>query len=320
MTVAMLNPPTPKSAALSTHLEGEAFAVRTQGLAKRYGRETALGGVDVQVPEGAVYVLAGANGAGKSTLLRSFLGLVRPDAGGVEVLGLDPRRNGAAVRAQIGYVPEGVETGYRWMRAGRLLQHHAAYYPSWDVDYAARLCRILDVRPERRIAHLSKGQTRRVQLVMALAHRPPLLLLDEPTDGLDPVARDEVLGLISEHLADTGCTILVSTHLVYEVERVADHLGVLRQGQLVTQVARERLHRMLRLYRAEGPDGWVGPVDLPGTVLQRRGAGREVQFTVWGDEHEVAARITRSGAVVRDVAPLSLDDAVVTLLRAKEPW
>lgn len=320
MTVAMLNPPPPEAAALATRLDADAFAVRTEGLTKRYGRETALGGVDLQVPEGAVYVLAGANGAGKSTLLRSFLNLVRPDSGRAEVMGLDPRRSGPEVRAQIGYVPEGGETGYRWMSAGRLLEHHAAYYPSWDAEYAARLCRILEIRPDRRIAHLSKGQTRRVQLVMALAHRPPLLLLDEPTDGLDPMARDEVLGLISEHLADTGCTILVSTHLVYEVERIADHLGVLRQGRLVAQVSRERLHRMLRLYRAEGPRGWVGPSDLPGTLLQRKGAGREMQFTVWGDEHEVAAHLARSGAVVRDVTPLSLDDAVVTLLRAKEPW
>ena len=318
MTVAMLTPPTP-AARVSTRLEGDAFAVRTEGLVKRYGRETALKGVDLQVPQGAVYVLAGANGAGKSTLLRTFLNLVRPDAGTSTVLGLDPRRAAAQVRARIGYVPEGADTSYRWMRAGRLLEHHAAYFPTWDRDYAAHLSRLLEIRPERRMGHLSKGQARRVQLVAALAHRPDLLLLDEPTDGLDPVARDEVMGLLSEHLADTGCTIFVSTHLVYEVERMADHLGVLRSGGLVAQLPIEELHRKLRLYRAEGPEGWVGPADLNGAVLRRAGTGRTIQWTIWGDEQEIAERIAASGGVVREVTPLTLDQAVMTLLRSKDP-
>lgn len=319
MTIAVLNPPPRTVTAVPTRLEGGPFAVTTKGLVKRFGREIALGGVDLQAPEGSVYVLAGANGAGKSTLLRSLLNLLRPDGGRAEVLGLDPRRDGPKVRALTGYVPEGPQAGYRFMRVGQVLQHHAAYHPTWDADYAGRLSRVLDIRPERRLSQLSKGQARRLQLVMALAHRPPLLLLDEPTDGLDPVARDEVLGLLSEHLADTGGTVLISTHLVYEVERVADHLGVLRGGALVAQVSREQLASRLRVYRAEGPEGWTGPRDLDAAVLRRSGAGRDIQWTVWGDEREVVGRISAAGGVVRDVAPLTLDEAVVTLLRAKEP-
>lgn len=318
MTVTLLNPP-PVAMSMVAPPNGGALAAATAGLSKRFGRETALERVDLQVPQGAVYVLAGANGAGKSTLLRTFLGLVRPDAGRAEVLGLDPRRNGPQARAQIGYVPEGAQSGYGWMRVGRLLEHHAAFFPAWDANYAARLSRALEIRPERKLGHLSKGQARRVQLVMALAHRPALLLLDEPTDGLDPVARDEVLGLLSEHLADTGCTVLVSTHLVYEVQRLADHLGVLQRGRLVAQTPVEQLHRQLRLYRVEAPEGWVGPVDLAPAVLRRGGTGRDLQWTVWGEEREVAGRIAASGGVVREVAPLTLDDAVLNLLRAKEP-
>ena len=300
-----------------THLDGP-YAVRTEGLVKRFGREVALKGVDLQVPEGAVYVLAGANGAGKSTLLRTLLNLSGPDTGRSEVLGLDPRKQGPVVRASTGYVPEFTEAGYGWMTVGRLLQHQAAYYSGWDHDYAARLARVFEIRPERKLAHLSKGQRRRVQLLAALAHRPRLLLLDEPTDGLDPVARDEVLGVLSEHLADTGGSIVVSTHIVHEVDRIADHLGVLRSGSLVAQVARERMRDLLRSYRAEGPEGWVGPVDLPGVVLERSGAGRDVRWTVWGDEKPVIDRITQSGGVLREVAPLRLDDAVVALLRWKD--
>ena len=294
------------------------YAVRTHALSKRFGRETALEAVDLQVPEGAVYVLAGANGAGKSTLLRILLNLARPGAGRTEVLSLDPQKQGPLVRASAGYVPETIQAGYPWMTVGRLLQQHATYYAGWDDQYAERLARVLEIRTERRIGHLSKGQTRRLQLLTALAHRPRLLLLDEPTDGLDPVARDEVLGVLAEHLADTGGTILVSTHLVHEVDRIADHVGVLRNGSLVAQVSRERMHGMLRSYRAEGADGWVGPVDVPGAVLQRSGAGRDVRWIVWGEEKAVVDCITGSGGVVRDVAPLRLDEAVVALLRWKD--
>ena len=319
MTVAVLAPPRPRIG-IPTRLPTAALAVATDHLAKRFGRETALDDLDLQAPEGSVYVLAGANGAGKSTLLRILLNRIRADSGRAEVFGLDTVRDGPRVRAQIGYVPERSDGGYRWMRVGQLLEHHAAFYPTWDRQYAARLAHVLEVRPERTLRHLSKGQARRVQLVLALAHRPPLLLLDEPTDGLDPVARDEVMSLLAEHLADTGCTVVVSTHVVHELERLADHLGVLREGRLVAQTSREEMHARLRSYRAEGPNGWAGPTDLGGVVLQRGGAGRDRRWIVWGEEAHVVDRIVRSGGVVRDVAPLSLDAGVVALLRAKEPW
>jgi ABC-2 type transport system ATP-binding protein len=317
MSVAELNPA--RAAAMLGDSGGPGpYAAFTDGLMKRYGKETALAGVDLQVPEGAVYVLAGANGAGKSTLLRTLMNLERPDQGRAEVLGLEPLKAGPQVRAQIGYVPEGLGTGYAWMQVGRLIEHQAAYFPSWDADYAARLARVLEIEPKRRFGRLSKGQARRVQLLLAMAHRPRLLLLDEPTDGLDPVIREEVLGLLAEHLADTGCTLLISTHLVHEVDRLADHVGVLRNGQLVAQASREHMHRMLRAYRAEGPDGWAGPAELPGVLLRRTGAGRDLRWIVWGEERPVAERITASGGVLRDAAPLPLDEAVVALLRWKD--
>lgn len=316
MTVAHLDPPS--APPLVAPLAGP-HAVNAAALVKRYRREAALDGVSLQVPEGAVYVLAGANGAGKSSLLRILMNLTRRDGGDVEVFGLDPARSPEEARARVGYVPETTETGYRWMTTGQLLRHQRAYYGGWDEAYAERLCRLLDVRPERRIGAMSKGQARRLQLVAALAHRPPLLLLDEPTDGLDPVARDEVLGLLSEHLADTGCSILVSTHLVYEMERIADHLGVISEGRLLAQVRLDALHAGLRSYRFEHPDGFAAPRELAGAILHQTGWGREARWTVWGDEAEVTERLARAGAVIRDASPLCLDAAVVTLLRQRTP-
>ncbi|HSU16516.1 ABC transporter ATP-binding protein [Longimicrobium sp.] len=306
------------TASLPVRLDGGAFAVSTHALTKQFGHEFSLLGVDLQVPEGAVYVLVGPNGAGKTTTMRLLLGLLSPDSGRAEVLGLDPRAQGPLVRAQVGYVPERGDWGYGYMTAGRLLEHHAAYFPAWDWEYATRLVHAFEIPLQKRMSKLSKGLARRVHLLMALAHRPPLLLLDEPTDGLDPVMRDETLGMLAEHVAETGCTVFISTHLVHEVDRLADHLGVMRDGRLTAQLPREVLHRMLRRYRADIPAGWTGAPALNGTVVKRGGVGREIQWSIWGEEREVAQQLAESGATLRDAAPLTLEDAAVALLSRKE--
>lgn len=306
------------STPLPTRLDGVPLAVSTSALVKRFGPRTALDHVDLQVPEGAVYVLVGPNGAGKSTTFKVLLDLVRADGGAAQVCGMDPRSRGPDVRAQIGYVPEALDWGHGWMRVGRLLEHHAAYFPAWDARYAARLAQLFSLRPEQRMASLSKGQRRRVHLAMALAHRPRVLVLDEPTDGLDPVMLDETLGLLAGHVADTPTTVLISTHQVHDVGRMADHVGVMRDGRMVLQAPRDVLHRDLRRYRAEVPEDWAGAPELNGSVLRRGTPGREIQWTIWGEEREVAQRLARAGAVVRDAAPLTLQEAAITLLSHKE--
>lgn len=290
------------------------FAVATRALSKLYGRSTALKDVELRVPQGAVYMLAGENGAGKSTLLRLLLNLERPSGGQAEVAGLAADRHGARVRARVGYVPEGFGMGPSWMTVGRWFAERAVYYPAWDADYAAALCRCLDIDVARRIGQLSKGQARRAQIVAALAHRPPLLLLDEPTDGLDPAARDTVLELVSDHLSQTGCTILVSTHLIYELDALVDQVGVLSHGRLTTQASRDALRDTVKAYRIRASEDWEAPSDLP-DVLHRGRFGREHSWVIRGDETEVVERIAASGGEVRDVASLTLQDAVVHLMR-----
>jgi ABC-type multidrug transport system ATPase subunit len=300
---------------IPVRIEAAALAVSTRGLEKRYGRQRALAGLDLTVPEGSFYVLVGPNGAGKSTTLGILLDLVRADAGEALVLGVNPAA-GPAARANIGFVPEKHDEPYGWLRVEELLDHHAAYHPSWDRQYAMALARTLDVAVTARFGRMSKGECRRVQLVLALAHRPALLLLDEPTDGLDPLARETFLGVLAEHLADTPTTVLASTHLVREMEGLADHMGVLRQGTMLTQVRRDELGRRLRSYAFETPaDASVSP----GVVLMRRnGNGRESRWTIWGDEQEVVARFTEAGVSVRDVAPLTLEDSALAFLSVKE--
>lgn len=292
----------------------QARAVETHGLAKRFGSRVALDGVDLRVPEGAVYVLVGPNGSGKTTTLRILLDLVRADAGWGAVLGYDTVAEGSRARALAGYVPERQDAGYSWMKVQQLLEHHASYRRNWDPAYAVHLMERLEVRDHTRFGKLSKGEARRVQLVMALAHRPPVLFLDEPTDGLDPVMRDQALALLSDHVAETGATLLISTHLVYEVEGLGDHLGVLRDGALRAQLDRETLRSKLRRYTLEVPDGWGGVDALSDRVVRTGGSGRELAWTVWGDEADVLERLKAGGATVRDVDPLTLEEAAVALL------
>jgi ABC-2 type transport system ATP-binding protein len=294
------------------------FAVTTNALTKRYRSESALAGLDLRVPEGAVYVLVGPNGAGKTTLLRTLLGMAQRQGGSVEVFGADPATRGHEVRARIGYVPEGHRVGYPWMTVGRLLEHHAKLYGSWDSAYAARLVDAFEIDGRRRCGALSKGQSRRVQILLALAHRPSLLLLDEPTDGLDHVIRDATLSILSEHLADVPTTALISTHRVYEIERLVDHVGVLQKGKLLGQMRVDELKGKLRRYWADVPDGWAASAELTERVMRRAGRGRDIEWTMWGDEEQVVSGLGRAGAKVREVAPLTLDEAATVLLSRKE--
>lgn len=293
---------------------GASPAVETRGLTKKYGRRVALSGLDLRVSTGSVYVLVGPNGSGKTTTLRILLDLVRADGGRGTILGWDTVSDGPQVRAHVGYVPERQDAGYGWMKVQQLLDHHASHRSAWDPAYAAELMERLEVRDHTKFGKLSKGEARRVQLVLALAHRPPVLLLDEPTDGLDPVMRDQALALLSDHVADTETTLLISTHLVYEVEGLGDHLGVLREGALRAQLDRETLRRRLRRYTLEVPEGWDGAAGLRDRVIRTGGSGREVSWTVWGDEPEVVERLKAGGATVREVDPLTLEEAAVSLL------
>jgi ABC-2 type transport system ATP-binding protein len=270
--------------------------------------------VDLRVPDGAVYVLVGVNGAGKSTLFKVLMNLERPDAGTAEVFGRDTGREGPEVRAQVGYVPERQDAPYRSMTCAHLLRHVAAFYPAWDHAYADHLTRALAVRPERRVGGLSKGETRRLQLVLALAHRPRLLLLDEPTDGLDPVVRRRALALLAEHLADAPTTVLISTHHLHELESLADHVGVLRNGRLVAQMSRDELQRTVRSYQLEVPDRWEAPRELQVSGLRRSSAGRDVRCTLVGEEREVTRRLAAAGARVRQASTLALEDAALAFL------
>ncbi|HEX7051266.1 MAG TPA: ABC transporter ATP-binding protein [Longimicrobiales bacterium] len=299
-------------------LEADRAAVSVRGLTKRFGSVVALDAVDLTVPSGARFLLAGPNGAGKTTLLSLLLDLVRPTAGIVRVLGLDPVKDGAVVRSCLGYVAEQPAATYGWMTVGDVLRHHAAFRPSWDAAYEVELCQALEIEVRRPFGKLSKGQIRRVELVMALAHAPPLLLLDEPTDGLDPVMRNRVVNLLRAHADRFPTSLLVSTHVIHEVDGLVDHIAVLRQGRCLIQTSRDDLDRCVRHYR-------VAPGSAPPPGLGRRlvatavGDDGEPVWTIWGDEAAVRQALMAGGVEVRDASSPTLEQALLAFLAPDDP-
>jgi ABC-2 type transport system ATP-binding protein len=267
--------------------------------------------IDLTVPEGAFYLLAGPNGSGKTTTFSMILGLLRPSEGQVTIAGLKAGPDGAA-RARMGHVPEAHALGYPELRVRDLIDLHSRYRPGWDRDYAATLEQRLDVRMDSRAGKLSKGESRRVQLLLALSHRPDVLLLDEPTDGLDRISRDVFQQLMIDHVAHNQTTVLVASHVAYELEGLATDVGILRDGCLVTQVSRAEMREKLIAYEFTAPPGWVPPMDVRAGRRESSGAGR--RWTVWGDQGAVISSLTTSGAIVRGVHPLTLDDATLALL------
>jgi len=201
-------------------------------LTRRFGTSTALASVSLSLPRGAVYGLVGANGAGKTTLIKHILGLLQAESGSVRVFGLDPVADPVAVLSRIGYLSEENDLP-GWIRVDELIRYTRAFYPAWDDAYAEELRQSFALDPAAKVKTLSKGQKARAGLLIALAHRPELLVLDEPSSGLDPIVRRDILGAVMRTIADEGRTVLFSSHLLEEVEQVADHVTMITEGRIV---------------------------------------------------------------------------------------
>jgi len=206
--------------------------VDLSNVSRRFGQKLALDSVNLSIPRGCVLGLVGENGAGKTTLIRHILGLLRAQSGAVRVFGLDPASDPVGVLSRVGYLSEEPELP-AWMRVRDLLRYARAFYPGWDERYADQLRREFALSEDSRVASLSKGQRARAGLLIALAYRPPLLILDEPSSGLDPVVRRDILAAIIRTVADEGRTVLFSSHLLSEVERVSDRVAMIKNGRIV---------------------------------------------------------------------------------------
>ena len=206
--------------------------IQVSELTRRFGAKTALASVTLSMPRGAVYGLVGANGAGKTTLIKHILGLLRAESGSVRVFGRDPVADPVGVLSRIGYLSEENDLP-RWMQVDELIRYSRAFYPSWDDAFASELQHTFALDAAAKIKNLSKGQKARAGLLVALAHRPALLVLDEPSSGLDPIVRRDILGAVLRAVAGEGRTVIFSSHLLDEVEAVADHVTMISAGRIV---------------------------------------------------------------------------------------
>ena len=206
--------------------------VEIQNITRSFGPKTALSNVTLEQEKGTVLGLVGENGSGKTTLIKHVLGLLKPDQGSVRVFGMDPVTDPVPVLAQIGYLSE-EDILPSWMRVHELQRYMQGFYPTWDQEYADQLVQEFGLDRNAKLMGLSKGQRARAGLMAALAYRPELLLLDEPSSGLDPIVRRDILGAIVRTIADEGRTVLFSSHLLGEVDRVADRIAMIKNGQIL---------------------------------------------------------------------------------------
>jgi ABC-2 type transport system ATP-binding protein len=209
----------------------EQTVVDVNDLSRSFGNKTALEGVSFRATAGQVYGLVGANGAGKTTLIRHLLGLLRATTGSVRVFGLDPVRDPVGVLRRVGYLAEERELP-EWMCVDELMRYTQAFRPRWDTSYAHELLETFALDPSRKVKELSKGMRAQAGLIAAVAHRPDLLILDEPSSGLDAVVRRDILDAIVRTVADDGRTVIFSSHLLDEVERMSDHVTLMHHGRV----------------------------------------------------------------------------------------
>lgn len=270
-------------------------AIAIDGLHFAYGRKHVLEGLNLEVPTGSVFGFLGRNGAGKTTTIQLLLGLLKPKSGLCRVGGSDPQTDPLTVRRTVGYVAED-QRMYDWMRIEQIVKWSSSFYPTWDQTYVEQLLRQFDLSAKSKIKTLSKGQNTKLALLLALAHRPKIVILDDPTLGLDPIARKEFLRSVITLLQSEGVTVFFSSHLLYEIEPVADRIAILDQGRIIkaapTEELRETIRRFVFRPKAEAKlDNITGVLDTVQrdgqwsvTVEAANGETRTALNAIAGDE------------------------------------
>lgn len=288
--------------------------IETQNLTRRFGRTEAVHELNLAVPTGSVFALLGPNGAGKTTTLKVLMNLLPQTAGTASVLGVDSRKLGEREMAQIGYVSENQQLPL-WMTVRQLLDYCRPFYPTWDRALEQTLLAQFALPESRKLAHLSRGMTMKAALLSSLAYRPKLLVLDEPFSGLDPLVRDEFIRGVLEVSALGEWTVLVSSHDIEEVERLADHVALLEGGRLRLSEKTEALQGRFR--RVEITDAPPAAVANPHWLeWERAGAlTRFVETRYAGEVTEGAWREQFGGATVK-AQPMSLREIYMTLARS----
>lgn len=292
-----------------------AGVVVARGLTKQYTTGDGICGLNLTVPRGCKFGLLGPNGAGKSTTLKLMMGMLVQDSGELSVLGCTSPVQFPSLRARIGYVPER-HYMYRWMTVGEIIRFTRAFYPTWDNARCDALLRQYGLTLDKRVDQLSHGMQTKLALTLALAHEPELLILDEPTTGLDPIVREEFLhGILDTLVADIECTVVLSSHIMSDVESVCDMIAIINEGQLLLCASRQELMAETKRLVVTLDDPATEVPRLEGVVLVHRHADH-VTFTVHGDTTQHVDRLrAQPGVHSVDVHDMSLEDVFKDLVK-----
>jgi len=282
------------------------YVIQIEGLHVRYGKYEALGGVDLNVPKGSIFGFIGRNGAGKTTTIKTLLGLLTPRAGSCRVLGLDVQKQPLEVRKRVGYMAEDQQM-YGWMTVDEIIRWVGSFYPPWDSTFVSHLREVLQLDLKQRVKNLSKGQNSKLALLLALGHRPQLVILDDPTLGLDPIARKEFLRYVISLLQNEGVTVFFSSHLLYEIEPVADYIAILDKGRIIKADKTIDLRESVRKLIIE-PNNTCDWRQIQGLLDVAVDDGtRHASITVEDCTPEKKVNIQTMGKLIREV-PLNLDE------------
>jgi ABC-2 type transport system ATP-binding protein len=289
------------------------FAIRTDRLTKHYGGRRVVDNLDLRVPPGAVYGLLGRNGAGKSTTLKMLAGMVRPDYGKAELLGEDVDNLAPATRARIAYLAEGHPL-YTWMTIRQAVDFTLSFYPHADRALVGRILDHFELSPKAKIGRLSKGQRAQVSLTLAIAPDPELLVLDDPTLGLDTNVRRDFLESMIQIIQRRGRTILFSSHVLGDVERVADRIGILVDGVLRVDCPADHFKRTVRKIVVEFDREPPAVPLLPGLLSDWLvGTRRELVFVDYGPQQRSAVEALEPKSVT--TVEMNLEDAFIEYTR-----
>jgi ABC-2 type transport system ATP-binding protein len=284
----------------------EQSVVDVTNLSRLYGEKTALDGVSFRAGAGQVYGLVGSNGAGKTTLLKHLLGLLRATSGSVRVFGRDPVVDPVGVLSRVGYLSEDRELP-EWMRVEELMRYTQAFHPTWDASYARELLETFALDPAKKIKDLSKGMRAQAGLIAAVAYRPELLILDEPSSGLDAVVRRDILDAIVRAVADDGRTVIFSSHLLDEVERMSDHVTMMQLGRVTLSGALDDVRRDYQRSRVHFVDHFDQPPVLD-TALAMEGGGRSWSVIHSGSPEQFRHSVMARGGEVVDSRDATLEE------------
>jgi ABC-2 type transport system ATP-binding protein len=291
------------------------YAIETRELWRTFGKFEAVKGVSLRVPKGTVFGLLGVNGAGKSTVIKMIMGHLRPTRGEISILGRALGEDLIEIRKRVAYVSENRYL-YEWMTVAESVSFTRAFHETWDDRKAADLLKRFSLPPEKKVRQLSRGNRARLCLLLALSFNPELIVLDEPTSGLDPIVRRDFIENIVAEIAEEGKTVLFSSHIVEEVERVADYVGIMDEGQLlmVSTLDDIKLSYKRVRYATNGTRPEVAGV--PGVVMVENGRHEQV-LTVHGFGDETLQLLGERGVKNPEVLPISLEDIFVNKVRAE---